>query len=236
MRYIRQNGQPSFDFFVNSEFAEFKAKLDSEMKRLQGKGAGSKTRQAEILSEDEEELQWNGGFLGDRTPQSLLGTMVFCNGLYFALQSGTEHRQLRLHPCQIEVIEKPGETPYLKYTEDISKNRPSGLKGRKVKQKVVLHYANTQQQERCFVRIFKKYMELLPDSRPHDAFYFQPLKNPTPTTWFTNKPVGHHTLRNTLSRLCKNAGITGYKSNYSLRATAATRLYQSGVDQQLVME
>ena len=78
-------------------------------------------------------------------------------------------------------------------------------------------------------------MELLPDPRPRDAFYFQPLKKP-PTTWFTNKPVGHHTLRNTLSRLCKTAGITGYKSNHSLRATAATRLYQSGVDEQLVME
>ena len=115
-RYLRQNGQPSIDFFVNSEFAEFKASLDSEMKRLQSKGVGSQTKQAEILSEDEEELLWNGGFLGDRTPQSLLDTMVFCNGLYFVLRSGTEHRQLRSHPCQIEVIEKPGDTPYLKYT------------------------------------------------------------------------------------------------------------------------
>ena len=60
-------------------------------------------------------------------------------------------------------------------------------------------------------------------------------KKTTPTTWFTNKPVGHHTLRNTRSRLCRTAGISGYKSNHSLRATAATRLYQSGVDELLVM-
>ena len=67
------------------------------MKRLQGKGIGSQTKQAEILSVDEEELLWEGGFLGDGTPQSLLDTMVYCNGFYFALRSGTEHRQLQSH-------------------------------------------------------------------------------------------------------------------------------------------
>ena len=36
--------------------------------------------------------------------------------------------------------------------------------------------------------------------------------------------------------MCKAAGIHGYKTNHSLRATAATRLYQAGVDEQLIME
>ena len=85
MRYLRTNGQPSIDFYTDSNFADFKATLDSEMKRLQSKGVGSKTKQADILSVDEEELLWEGGYLGDSTPQSLLDTMVFCNGLYFAL-------------------------------------------------------------------------------------------------------------------------------------------------------
>ena len=35
-------------------------------------------------------------------------------------------------------------------------------------------------------------------------------------------------------RICKNAGIPWHKTNHSLRATTATRLYQSGVDEQLV--
>ena len=35
--------------------------------------------------------------------------------------------------------------------------------------------------------------------------------------------------------ICKEAGIGGYKTNHSLCATAATRLYQSEVDEQLVM-
>ena len=69
--------------------------------------------------------------------------MVFYKGLYFTLQSGKEHCQLRLYPCQIEIIEKEGEISYLQYTEDTSKNRPGGLKGRKVIPKVVIHHANT---------------------------------------------------------------------------------------------
>ena len=39
-----------------------------------------------------------------------------------------------------------------------------------------------------------------------------------------------------MTRLCKAAGIEGFKTNHSLRATTATRLYNSGVDEQLVME
>ena len=37
--------------------------------------------------------------------------------------------------------------------------------------------------------------------------------------------------------MCINAGITGYRTNYSLRVTAATRLHQSGsVEEQEIME
>ncbi len=94
------------------------------------------------LSEDDEDTLWEKGLLGDATPQTLLDTMVFCNGLYFALRSGKEHRQLRLRPCQVELVERDGERAYLKYTEDISKNRPGGIKGRKVNPKIVYHHAS----------------------------------------------------------------------------------------------
>ena len=39
-----------------------------------------------------------------------------------------------------------------------------------------------------------------------------------------------------LKNICSQAGIQGYKTNHSIRTTAATRLYQAGVDKQVVME
>ncbi len=141
---------------------------------------------------------------------------------------------MRMKPCQIELVERKGERPYLKYTEDVSKNRPGGLKGRKQKQKVVVHHANLENPERCFVRLFKLYCQLSPSSVY--AFYLKPLRSPTLTCWYSTDPLGHMSLGKTVAHLCKEAGIGGYRTNHSLRATTATRLYQSGVDEQVVME
>ena len=61
---------------------------------------------------------WEKRNLGDDNLQSLLDTMLFMNGLYFALCGGKEHRH---HLSQIELIEKPGKRIYLIYREDASK-------------------------------------------------------------------------------------------------------------------
>ena len=95
------------------DFSSFKTSLDAEMKRLQSQGLGSKKRQAEEITCEEEEKLWECGLLSDGTSLTLLYIMVFCNGLFFTLRSGREHWQLRLRPCQIEVIEHENESPHL---------------------------------------------------------------------------------------------------------------------------
>ena len=236
MRHLRWKGQPAIDFFKDPEFADFRRSLDAEMKRLQAAGKGTKKKQAEPLTIQEEEILWQKGLLGDHNPQVLLDTIIFMNGLNFALRSGKEHRQLRFIPPQIELVEKQGERAYLVYREDISKNRPGGLKGRKMKPKVVYHHENLDNPHRCFVRLYKLYMSLCPADRPADSFYLMPLQNPSATCWYSTRPLGYHKLGTTVARLCKSAEIPGYKTNHSLRVTAATRLYDSGIDEQLVME
>ena len=131
MRYVR-GSIPEIDFFKDAEFKSFVASLNAEMKRLQSNGTGSTHKQAAV---EEEELMWESKVLGDHCSQSLLNTMIYMNGLYFALRSGEEHRSLRRSSCQIEVVERPGERAYLVHREDIAKNHPGGLKGRKVKPK-----------------------------------------------------------------------------------------------------
>ena len=60
--YVQFNGKPAIDFFNDTAFADFRMYLDAEVKRLQRKGLGSKKRQAEPLTLEEEELLWNKGF------------------------------------------------------------------------------------------------------------------------------------------------------------------------------
>lgn len=64
----------------------------------------------------------------------------------------------------------------------------------------------------------------------------RPLRYPTDSTWYADSPVGVHTLQQTVAKLCKIAGFTGHYTNHSLRATAATRLYDAGIDEQLITE
>ena len=132
------------------------------MKRLTAIGLGSKKRQAEPLSEENEEQLWEKGLLGDHNPVSLLNTIVFMNGLYFALRSDSEHRNLRFASSQLQIVEREGERLYVLYTEDSSKYHPAGLKGRNSKRKVVKHHNNVENAKRCFVRLLQKYKRLCP--------------------------------------------------------------------------
>ena len=80
--------------------------------------------------------------------------MLLMHGVYFALRSGQEHRNLRFDPAQVEFIESPGQRAYLRYTEDISKNNPGGLKGRKYQPNVVIQHENLDNPDQCFIRLF----------------------------------------------------------------------------------
>ncbi|XP_071095125.1 uncharacterized protein [Haliotis cracherodii] len=63
-----------------------------------------------------------------------------------------------------------------------------------------------------------------------DTFYYLPLAKPKADRWFSNFPIGHNTLQSIIKRLCRNAGIEGKRTNHSLRATSATRLYRANVN------
>ena len=94
---------------------------------------------------------------------------------------------------------KESDHAYLLYTEDLSKNHPGGLKGRRIKAKVVRHYANIDNPSRCFVTLFKRYTTLCPPTTSKNAFYSQPLRNSTPLCWYSQEPLGHNKLAGTVS-------------------------------------
>ena len=48
--------------------------------------------------------------------------------------------------------------------------------------------------------------------------------------------MGVNRLRDTIKDICKTANLPGFFSNHSLRSTAATKMYQCDIDEQLIQE
>ncbi|CAC5417572.1 unnamed protein product [Mytilus coruscus] len=123
------------------------------------------------------------------------------------------------------------------YTEAKSKADQGGIKHKNVKRKSVVAYQNTENQARCVVNLFELYASHCPPfPRKADALYLRPLKIPNGNIWYADQPIGRHSLANIVASICQEAGIGGYRTNHSLRASAATRMYDAGVDEQLICE
>ncbi len=89
------------------------------------------------------------------------------------------------------------------------------------------------------MQLFKKYIAARPDGNPKCSkdFYLRPLaKFNSDGIGFSCQPLGIHKIESAIKRLCVEAGITGKRSNHSLRATSATRLYEAEMDEQLIQE
>ena len=102
-KHLRNTGLPGLELFKSPNFKLFNDALDSEMKRLTRKGIGITKKQAEPIVPQEKEEMWTKGVLGDKDPRTLLNTLVYLFGKFFALRSGEEHRNLTF--SQLNVIE-----------------------------------------------------------------------------------------------------------------------------------
>ncbi len=76
-----------------------------------------------------------------------------------------------------------------------------------------------------------------PQGRPDHALYLKPLPKPISDVWFQRELLLDitHYIANTIPRLFREAGISGHYTNHSLRATTATRLFDAGIDEQLII-
>ena len=148
------------------------------------RGIGVNVRQAQVLSQFEEEVLWNQGLLGTKNPTTLLNTVVFIIGKGFALHAGKEHRALRSPPfnSQISFMHDDEGNVFARYTEE------SGFKTIQ-KPKVVDMYA-VADVDRCPVRILLTYLSKLPSDRKSKSLYLQARKKFRPDSWYFDRPVG----------------------------------------------
>lgn len=226
------------NLFKDEAFHHFREVLDVACRESSKSGANCSVRQAEPISFEEEELLWSRGYLGDKDPKTLVNTLVYLNGLHFALRSGQEHRSLTVD--QIKIIEPTTENKYyvLHYTETVSKTNNGGLKHREIEPKKVKHIDinSVENSSRSHSLLLIKYFGLRP-ANSSNVFYLTPLrKTDLSGNCYKTTPLGHNPLAAVVKNMCSECGIVGHKTNHSLRATCATRLYEKGVDEQVIME
>lgn len=235
-KYLNLQGS-HLKFLDDESFITLKNTLDTIMKQRTAAGLGIKRRQAEIITVEEEELMWEMGVLGTDNPEKLLYTLFYLNGLNFALRAVKEHHNLRVGEfSQFQIMTDKDGTEYLRYTEDVSKCNAGGIDHRKVMPKVVDAYSNPNK-DRCVITIYRKYLAHCPAEgvRP-DALYLRPLAKPSTAVWYCCQRIGENKLSRIVNVLCNRAGLRGHRTNHSLRASSASRLYENNFDEQVVCE
>jgi hypothetical protein len=160
--------------------------------------------------------------------------MVLC------LRGGREHHTLKLSQFvfSTDSLLNGSSVDVVTYAENGSKNRSGSYKDRS-ENKAVKQYAEPALGERCYVSLLKLYFSKLPTtSLEKNVFYLHP-KDKTPldedSPWFIQSPLGRNTLQSMVKKICEEVGVQG-KTNHSLRATGAARLFESNVPEKLVQE
>ena len=234
LRYMRNKNPacPNFLDKKDSRFRDLHGTLDSYFHKLHSEGIGRQTKHAETISCSEEDKLWSEGVMDTKTPIGLQNAAFFVVGKMFCLRGGQEHRGLRLSQL------KRFDNKYV-YYENTSKNRNGTFKQLRVKNKVVPLHPCPEAGERCPVFVLDKYISKLPvEAKEKDLFYVRPLEKTSSVNkpWYSSVPVGKHSLQAKMKHMCSEAGISGHKTNHSLRATAATEMFRLDAPEKLIQE
>ncbi|XP_011408773.1 PREDICTED: uncharacterized protein KIAA1958-like [Amphimedon queenslandica] len=216
-------------------FTELRNTLDSVNSQLHRDGIGVSTNHAEVLTVQDEDLCWEKGTLGVSSLTVLQHTVFFYIGLHFVLRSVQEQydlmvSQLKRVPEDLTVYDR---NIYYQYSEYISKNNVHFFTDAKMKNKVVAAYAQPGS-SRCLVSLLDRYLPLLPSGTEH--VYMRPAKEfSADSPAYYRQRVGINTIKKFVHLITSGAGLVGY-TNHCLRATAMTRMFNSGVPEKVIAD
>ncbi len=133
---------------------------------------------------------------------------------------------------QFKYVFPNGGLRHIIYTEDLgTKTNKGRLMHKKICPKQVTIFPNKENCDCCPVQIFYRYNSLLPLKLKCQALYLRPRQVFSDGAWYLDTPIGVNKLRNFVKEVTLQAGIKGFFSNHSLQSTAATWLYQVGMEE-----
>ena len=142
--------------------------LNGKAIQLRENGKGKKSRKADPLTAEKEEILWNTGVLGGDNPKSLNHTVFYIISQQFGTRGRQEHHQIRIEHLRFVCNPQSGATEFIEWEEGLTKTRQGGLvkQQRRMKQKV---FATGD--SRCPV----KFIEWLISKRPSQLKTSGPL-------------------------------------------------------------
>ena len=234
-QYINQslNNVDQYKFLSDLRFKRICDTLDATMKISARAGLNNLSqRKANVISQNLEDSFWSKGLMGLENPSQLLDTLIFYIGLNFALRGVKEHENLTL---QNFTVENENGCRILVYKENVSKCNQGGIKTIKCKPKEVHAFSDLEHPERDILKLYEKYLSHRP-SNCSNRLYLRPLIHPNGNVWYSKQHYGIHKISTTVNKMAHDVEENGFFSTHSLRATAATRLYEKGCDEQLISE
>ena len=241
-KHLTENGL-EWKLIDGIDFVSVKNVLDNVMKQRAEANIGMVKHQAELIPLELEKYMWESNILGEDTPDKLRSTMLFLIGINCGLRAGDEHYDLRwdgpTRKSQFSFKHNEKGVRCLVHQEDTTtETNDGGLASLKKERKVVwIHPSDNN--EWCPVRLFDKFVSLLPPVKSEDAkhnLYLRSMEKPNPCQWYTTQVVGLNTLKKTVGNLLKDTKFDGYFTNHSLCRNGATRLFQAGVDKKVIRE
>ena len=228
-RHLRENGRPTISIFgEHSElFARTRNALDARMKQLTRDGVGIETKQAQPLSEEDEESLWSHGVFSVSEGWGFTYAIFWYNCKMFGLRGGDEYRSLVREQYEVS-SDKHGR--FLRFKGRNCKNVQGGLKQRKIQFKDLKIYARPDLGDRCAVALFVAYFGFVPDTGP---LYRKPIGSNPPK--YSKQVIGRNKLSGLVKEMCAKAGLSGNFANHSGKVTCATQLFAENIDEQLMM-
>lgn len=228
-RYLKQKEYPEC-LITSRSFLKTREVIKAKMIAAKKEGLGAKALASERIEKEDEQLLISTGQLGDSNPVSLQFSLFYFFTKGFGLRGRQDQRNMKFG--DITIGKSSDGEEYLELRERNSKmldgSKPNDC--RKSRQKI---FAKTDS-NLCPVRLFKLFTQKRPYETldPDHAFFLTPIpeKRLKPDSiWYYATPMGHNAIGQLMKRACANAGISGKKTNHSLRKSTVAELMEAGV-------
>lgn len=204
--------------------------LNAKKVSLKKEGKGQKPNASRAVTGKEENMMWEKGQLGEKSPRVLQFSLWFFFIKCFGLRGRHEHRQLCFGDVELR-SDPVTSREYLEFNERLTKTRDGTGKENMRKVKPRLYATET---DRDPVELYKTFIKRRPMqvNSPNSPFYLTCIPEsripPGADIWFYPKPMGENYLGKLMSMAAKECGIE-HKTNHSVRKTCVKTLRKAGV-------